>query len=188
MRMFCLRLCAGLPALRALAHAQADPLTLAMIRKIAPLLLAAVLAGCSGEKASSPDPETSRPSYQTAPAEFRTVAAELTLPATIQADPASVVHVLAPVSGRLVALRVKAGDQVRTGQAVAEVKSSDAASARSDFQKAKVQAEHSSAALRRVTLLYEHGAAAAKDLEDAKAQAASDTSDLERTKERLELL
>jgi len=68
------------------------------------------------------------------------------------------------------------------------VQSSDAASARNDYQKAKAQAERSGAALRRVTLLYEHEVAAAKDLEDAKAQAASDSSDLERTKERLELL
>lgn len=209
MRVFCLRLCAGLPTLCARTHAPADdPLTLpevlnpdpirrtrwselrrqAMIGKIAPLVLAAVLAGCSGDKASSAAPEANPPSYQTGAVEFRTVPAELMLPATIQSDPEKVVHVFAPVSGRLVALRVKTGDQVRAGQAVAVVQSSDAASARSDYQKAKAQSDHSSAALKRVTQLYEHGATAAKDLEDAKAQAASDTSDLARTKERLEML
>jgi len=159
-----------------------------MIRTIALLLLATLLAGCSAEKVAAPDPDTSRPAFETAPVEFRSVSAELTLPATIQPDPASVIHVFAPVSGRLVALKVKAGDQVHAGQPVAVVQSSDVASAASDYAKAKAQADRSGAAFRRVTLLYEHEVASAKDLEDAKAQAASDKSDLERSKERLELL
>ena len=151
-------------------------------------LACALLAGCSGEKATEPAKSADMSSFQTEPVQFRKVSTDLTLPAAIQADPASVVHVFAPVSGRLMALKVKAGDQVRAGQTVAIVQSSDAASARSDYEKAKAQAEHSAAALRRAQLLYEHEVVAAKDLEDAKAQEASDKSDLARAKERLELL
>ena len=159
-----------------------------MMRTTSLFLLTALLAGCSAEQGMPPDPDAGRPAIQTSPVEFRTVSAELTLPATIQPDPARVVHVFAPVSGRLVALKVKAGDQVRAGQPVAVVQSSDVASAASDYAKAKAQADRSSAALRRITLLYEHEVASAKDFEDAKAQAASDKSDLERSKERLALL
>lgn len=146
-----------------------------------------ICVGCSGEKPEAPKPDPA-PSFQTAPVQFRKLSADLALPASIQADPASVVHVFAPVSGRLIALKVKAGDEVRAGQAVAVVQSSDAASARSDYEKARAQAERSAAALRRASLLYDHEVIAAKDLEDAKAQAASDKSDLARAQERLELL
>jgi len=159
-----------------------------MIRRFASFLLVASLIGCTTKKASPPNPEAGSRSLQTAPVQFRTVAVEIALSANIQPDPAQVIHVFAPVSGRLVALAVKTGDTVRAGQTVASVQSSDAASARSDYEKAKAQAERSEAALRRTSLLFQHEVVAAKDLEDAKAQAASDKSDLERTRARLELL
>jgi cobalt-zinc-cadmium efflux system membrane fusion protein len=158
-----------------------------MIRNFSLVLLFALLAGCASEKSSvSAAPVT--PAYQTATVEVRSIAAELALPATVQPDPARVVHVFAPLSGRLVSLKVKAGDRVRAGQPVAVIQSSDAAGARSDYEKARAQSERSEAALRRATLLFQHEVIAAKDLEDATAQAASDKSDLARTRERLELL
>ena len=119
---------------------------------------------------------------------FETVSPELAIPASVQPDPARVVHLFAPVSGRLVALRVRVGDQVGAGAPVAVVQSSDAASARSDYAKAKVQADRSQSALRRANLLYDHHAIAEKDLEDSRAQAASDQSELERARERMQLL
>jgi len=112
----------------------------------------------------------------------------MAIPASIQPDPSRVVHVFAPVSGRLVALRVRPGDVVRSGQSLAVIQSSDAAGALSDYQKAKAAAEHSGSALRRASLLYQHEVIAEKDLEDAKAQAASDDSDLARTRQRLRML
>lgn len=147
-----------------------------------------LLAGCSGKKPEAAESEAPQKAIQTAPVEFRTVSTELAIPATIQPDPARVVHVFAPVSGRLLELRVKPGDAVSAGQAVAVVQSSDVASARSDYQKAKAQAEHSQSALRRATVLFQHEAIAQKDMEDASAQAALDASELERAKERMQLL
>lgn len=146
------------------------------------------LTACSSDKPQAAGNERPARVVQTAPVEFRTVSTELAIPATIQPDPARVVHVFAPVSGRLVELRVKPGDNVRAGEAVAVVASSDVASARSDYDKAKAQSQRSQSALNRVTLLYQHGALATKDLEDAKAQAISDSSELERARQRLHLL
>jgi cobalt-zinc-cadmium efflux system membrane fusion protein len=146
------------------------------------------LTGCSSDKPQAASSDRATRIVQTAPVVFRTVSTELTIPATIQPVPERVVHVFAPVSGRLVELRVKPGDNVRAGQAVAVVASSDAASARSDYEKARAQSQRSQSALNRVTLLYQHGAVAVKDLEDAKAQAASDASELERARQRLHLL
>jgi cobalt-zinc-cadmium efflux system membrane fusion protein len=146
------------------------------------------LVACSGQKPEAAETEHPLKTVQTVPVEFRTVTSELIIPASVQPDPARVVHVFAPVSGRLIELRVKPGDTVIAGQAVAAVQSSDVSSARSDYEKAKAQAHRSQSALSRETLLFQHGAAPEKDLEDAKAQAAQDTSELERAKERLHLL
>jgi membrane fusion protein, heavy metal efflux system len=146
------------------------------------------LTACSGDKPQAAANERAARVVQTAPVEFRTLSTELSIPATIQPDPGRVVHVFAPVSGRLVELRVKPGDNVRAGEAVAVVASSDAASARSDYDKARAQSQRSQSALNRVTMLYQHGAVAAKDMEDAKAQAATDASELERARQRLHLL
>lgn len=187
--MLSVGLCAGPFVLSAWALGRAGyPLTSPVKRKVGYFLLIAVLTGCTGEKGSLPNPEAGSPSFQTAPVQFRTVAADLMLSASVQPDPARIVHIFAPVSGRLIALQVKAGDTVHSGDSVAIIQSSDAASARSDYEKAKAQSERSEAALRRASLLYEHHVVAAKDVEEVTAQAASDKSDLERTRERLELL
>lgn len=158
------------------------------IHKILLSLVIIAGAGCGKEQADAPDKPQANPTVKTATVEFNKVATQFTIPASVQADPARVIHVFAPVSGKLVALNVKAGDQVRAGQPVAILQSSDAASAHSDYEKAKAQAERSQSAVRRVSLLYQHEVVAARDFEDAKAQAASDESDLARTRERLLLL
>jgi membrane fusion protein, heavy metal efflux system len=146
------------------------------------------LAGCGEKAPEAAESERSQKIIQTAPVEFRTISTELAIPASVQPDPARVVHVFAPVSGRLIELRVKPGDSVRAGQAVAVVASSDVSSARSDYEKAKAQSQRSQSALSRVALLFQHGAIAQKDLDDAKAQAATDSSELERARARLHLL
>lgn len=144
--------------------------------------------GCGSQKTENAAAASPALAIQTARVESKTVSSEMIIPASIQPDPSLVVHVFAPVSGRLIALRVKPGDAVRSGQALATIQSSDAAGALSDFQKAKAAAEHSDSALRRASLLYDHEVISQKDLEDAKAQAASDNSELARTRQRLHML
>jgi membrane fusion protein, heavy metal efflux system len=150
-----------------------------------PALLA--MAACSSGKQQATETKPAL-AIQTTRVEQRTVSPELAIPASVQPDSRSVVHVFSQVSGRVVSLRFKPGDTVRSGEPVAIIQSSDAASARSDFEKAKAQAQHSESALRRATLLYQHDAIAQKDLEDASAQAASDKSDLARARQRLQML
>lgn len=146
------------------------------------------LAGCGSKKPEAAENDHARRTIQSTPVEFRAVSSELIIPASVQPDPSRVVHVFAPVSGRLLELRVRPGDAVRAGEPVAVVQSSDVSSARSDYEKAKAQSHRSQTALNRVTLLFQHGAVAEKDLEDAKAQATLDSSELGRAKERLRLL
>lgn len=158
-------------------------------KKILLVVMAALgLAGCGEKTPQAMEGDPSQKIIQTAPVEFRSVSTELAIPASVQPEPERIVHVFAPVSGRLIELRVKPGDSVSAGQVVAVVASSDVSSARSDYLKAKAQAQRSQSALTRITGLFQHGAIAEKELEDAKAQAASDSSELERARERLKLL
>jgi cobalt-zinc-cadmium efflux system membrane fusion protein len=157
--------------------------------KLVLLLSAAIwLAGCSGHKDDNSESKHPTLAIQTARVESRTVSSELSLPASIQPDPSRVVHVFAPVSGRLLELRVRPGDAVHSGQPLATVQSSDVAGALGDYQKAKASAGRSERALARASLLYQHGAISEKDLEDAKVQAASDSSDLARARQHLQML
>jgi cobalt-zinc-cadmium efflux system membrane fusion protein len=61
----------------------------------------------------------------------------LDLPAAVEADPARVVNVLAPLTGRVVALKVALGDRVKQGQVLAIIASGDFAQARADVDKAQ---------------------------------------------------
>ena len=112
----------------------------------------------------------------------------LELGATVQPDPTKVFRIFPPASGRILEIRVKPGDMVKRGEPLAALDSSDAASARSDFAKAKIEADRASSAADRERVLFEHGAVAEKDYIDAKALSNSAAAELTRAQERLEVL
>jgi membrane fusion protein, heavy metal efflux system len=95
------------------------------------------------------------------------------LPTVIQANGAvtpdvnRTIHVTSQGSGRVVDLKVRLGDYVDKGQPMLSIYSADLAGAFSDYQKAVVDEQLSKKALERTDLLYSHGAAAQKDLEQA---------------------
>ena len=120
--------------------------------------------------------------------EQKAVSDTLDLAAKVQPDPTKVIRIFPPASGRVISIATKPGDHVERGQTLAVLTSSDVASARSDFAKAKIEAERSTRALDRERLLFEHGAAAEKDYVDAQAQADSARAELSRAQERLDLL
>ncbi len=155
-------------------------------------LLAALpwMAGCGHSSGQTPTTEQT-PSGE-APVRYVKVVEEslpetLDLAAKVQADPTKLVHIFPPASGRVVAIEVKPGDHVKRGQTIAILNSSDVASARSDFAKAKIEADRAMRAVGRQKLLFEHGAAAEKDYIDAQAQADSARAELARARQRLEL-
>lgn len=148
------------------------------------------VTGCS-----QPKEETKKADDQPADGPVRyvkvvqqTVPETLDLAAKVQADPTRVVRIFPPASGRVTAIEVKPGDYVNRGQAVARLSSSDIASARSDFAKASIEVDRATRAMERQKVLFEHGAAAEKDYIDARAQADAAHAELDRAKQRLELL
>ena len=154
------------------------------------IVLAASLSACGGganaQKQNSDSKQQSP--IQFAQVSLESVQNEVAVPAKVQADPEHVVHIYPSVSGRLISLNIRPGDAIKAGQTVAIIESSDAASARADYDKSRIEAQRSQQAERRATLLLQHEAMSQKDYEDIKAQAESAKSDLARTEQRLRML
>lgn len=89
----------------------------------------------------------------------------LELPASVEADPARVANVLAPLTGRVVALKVGLGERVKQGQVLAIIASGDLSQAYADDDKARDAFNLASKALERARGVQQAGGAAAKDLE-----------------------
>lgn len=156
------------------------------------LCLLFCLAGC-GHSSDNSVSAVSEKQPQDKPIRF-VQASEQSLPETldlaakVQADPTKVFRIFPPISGRILELKVKPGDPVQRGEALAVLDSSDAATARSDFAKAKVEAQRAANAADREKTLFEHGAAAEKDYIDARALSETAAAELARARQRLEIL
>lgn len=91
-----------------------------------------------------------------------------TLPAQVVPDEDHTVRVLSPVTGRIVAVTARPGDRVQAGQALATLRSGDAAQMTSEVAKARATLMVARAALARATDLFDHKVIAARDLEQAR--------------------
>lgn len=107
------------------------------------------------------------------------------LPAQVVPDEDHTVRVASPVAGRIVRLIVRPGDHVRAGDALAELRSSDAAQATSDAQKAATLWTTARAALARAIDLHEHKVIAARDLEQARNDEAQARAEAARSRARV---
>jgi membrane fusion protein, heavy metal efflux system len=105
--------------------------------------------------------------FKTAKAEMRALPTELAANGTVTPDVNRTIHVTSLGGGRVVDLKVKLGDAVTKGQTLLVISSPDLAAAMSDYQKAVADEVLSRKALDRAQLLYDKGAIAAKDLENA---------------------
>jgi cobalt-zinc-cadmium efflux system membrane fusion protein len=133
-------------------------------------------------------PETEKKPVHYLPVSEQAVEDWLELGAKVEPDPTRMFRIFSPASGRIVGVQVKPGDAVKKGETLGTLDSADAASARSDFAKAKIEAERASRAADREKVLFDHGAAAEKDYLDARAVSDSGTAELARAKQRLEML
>ena len=150
------------------------------------------LAACRESRQNNSDPASSAQSPDNP---VRYVAAieqpmrdRIELGAKVQPDPTKAFRVYPPASGRILGIEVKPGDVVKKGQTLALLDSSDAATARSDFAKAKIEAERAARAADRDKVLFEHGAIAEKEYIDSRAQSDSAAAELARAQQRLAML
>lgn len=127
---------------------------------------------------------------------------EISAPAKIEVNPNRVSHALLPVPGRVVKVEAKLGDSVVQGQTIVVIESPALGEAESAYiqaeagmRQAELTASKADADWSRTKTLFDHGAAAEKDLLTAKsasdlAKAAVDQAKIarEQARQRLELL
>lgn len=136
-------------------------------------------------------PQTSTPQQrvvETTVVHRRQTASQVVLPARVVAIPTEVVRVYPLISGRVLSLRILPGQQVRKGEQIGSLQSSDAGQARADFEKAKIEAARADLQLARAKELLAHDVMAQKDYDDLKAVADTDHAELERSRQALHLL
>ncbi|HKX43259.1 MAG TPA: efflux RND transporter periplasmic adaptor subunit [Burkholderiaceae bacterium] len=107
------------------------------------------------------------------------------LPATVEADPARLVKVLPPITGRIVSLDKRLGDTVKAGDVLFRLDAPDLAQAMSDAQKANATLELARRALHRQEDLGSSEIAAQRDIEQAKNDFEQASSEAARTAARL---
>lgn len=110
------------------------------------------------------------PGLQTLRVRATIVSSSLALTGEVEADADLTARVGSPVSGRLVTLRAKVGDQVRAGQSLATVASRDVAEVNAALTRARAEAQAAAGRLQSVRALAAVGALTAKPLEEAKTQ------------------
>lgn len=116
------------------------------------------------------------------------VNSQLVLPAHVMANPTQMVHIFPMISGRVLSLQILPGQEVRKGEKIGALQSTQAAQARSDFEKAKIEAARADLQLARAKELLAHDVMAQRDYDDLKALDETDHSELERARQALHLL
>jgi cobalt-zinc-cadmium efflux system membrane fusion protein len=115
-------------------------------------------------------------------------AAELNVTGVVSPDVSRQVPVPSLASGKIVEIDARLGDEVKLGQLLFKVRSSDIAGAFSDYRKAVKNEELTKIQLDRAQLLYDNGAIAKSLLEIAQNAEDNAKVDLETTQEHLHLL
>ena len=109
----------------------------------------------------------------------------LEVPAHVTADPAHVVHIFPPLSGRIFGLNILPGQTVVKGQVLAQLQSNDIAVARSDFEKAKIEVLRADSALKRGKLLLAHDVLSQADFDELAATDQVAHSELDRSRQHI---
>jgi cobalt-zinc-cadmium efflux system membrane fusion protein len=166
-----------------------DRMNTIQIRTESLLLLALVAAPLTACKSSAPPPaEATQPAnagIETTVAHVQHSTDYLEIPAHVEADPSHVVRIFPPLSGRMLGLRVLPGQEVKKGDVIAQLQSSDIAAARSDFQKAKIEVMRTDRALTRGKLLLDHEVLSQADYYELEAADETAHSELDRARQRI---
>ncbi len=126
--------------------------------------------------------------FALATVEDRPMVDELHVTGVVAPDVNRAVPVLSLAGGRAVDIRVKLGDEVRKGQVLLVIDSTDVAQAFSDYQKFQADEIFAQQQLARSRDLYDKGAVAHQDLEAAEDVARKAQVDVATAKQRLSVL
>ncbi len=138
-----------------------------------------------GERVVVPENSPLRRTLAVAAVVQETVAAPFTLPAAVEADPAKLVKVLPPLTGRIVSLNKQLGDEVKAGDVLFSIDSADLAQATSDAAKAQATLALTKRNLERLRELDKSEIAAKRDVEQAQNDYTQAVSEADRANNRL---
>jgi cobalt-zinc-cadmium efflux system membrane fusion protein len=141
-----------------------------------------------GNKIMIPEGSPLRERLSVIAAEAQTVSSPLVLPGIVESDPARTAAVLAPLGGRVLALKVALGDRVVQGQALAVLESADLAQAYDDNDKAADSFRLTGMNLARQEDQFKLGAASERDRDQARSDHAQAEAEYDRTRARLKTL
>lgn len=140
--------------------------------------------GCkSGDESAPPDQPKANLKVETVRAQ--SIDDVLQIPGRVEADPEHLVHIYAPISGRLINLTLTPGEEVRRGQTIAMLQSGDVAQARADFDKAHIESIRADRALDRGKLLAAHEVMSQADFQELTAVDAAAHAEQERARQRV---
>lgn len=170
---------------------------------ILPCLAAALLtAGCGQSKGTSAQSQTDATAASSRNTEYVASDAKgiqtttvrptsipdyLDLPAHIEPDPTTVVHVFAPAGGRIVEMKVRPWDRVEKGQTLATLESSDLARAVADYHKALADNQLKQKELARSQDLFDHHAISERENQQAQADAEQAKAEVEAAREQVQV-
>lgn len=140
--------------------------------------------GCN-HGAAEPTADAAKVNIKVETVHAQTIGNTLELPGRVEADPAHVVHIYAPLSGRLLDLTLTPGQEVRQGQTIAMLESGDVAQARSDFEKARIETQRADRALERGKTLLAHEVMSQADYQELAAIDDADHAEQERARQRI---
>jgi cobalt-zinc-cadmium efflux system membrane fusion protein len=173
------------------------------------VFLAILIGGCTGEKTSSTNksessggahlirekgsiivPETSplRKALKIEPVEEQLLERQVNVPGEVEADPAKMIKIISPVSGRIVKLHKKLGDVVTKGEALFSLDSTELSQSFSEATKSQEALILAKRNLDRQKELNTAGISARKELDVAESEYNQAVGEAERTKARLALL
>ncbi|HYM30580.1 MAG TPA: efflux RND transporter periplasmic adaptor subunit [Candidatus Cybelea sp.] len=139
----------------------------------------------NGRQTTIPDGSPLRGKLTVAAVAQKQIQRTLVLPAAVEADPAHLVKILPPLSGRITQMKVQLGQRVEAGQPLAVLDSSDVGTAYADYNRAKVLLELAQKNRERQRGLAKIGGAADKDLQQAETDFATADAEYQRAEARL---
>jgi cobalt-zinc-cadmium efflux system membrane fusion protein len=163
---------------RALKHFSAQRLLVL----ISVLILAP--AGCKHD-AEQAAPDQPKANLKVETVHAQSIGNTLELPGRVEADPAHLVHIYAPLSGRLMNFTLAPGQEVHKGQTIAMLQSGDVAQARADFDKARIEVLRADHALDRGKILLAHEVLSQADFQELTATDAAAHAEQERARQRV---
>jgi cobalt-zinc-cadmium efflux system membrane fusion protein len=149
-----------------------------------------ICLGCHDQASTSPESDDSpqKAAIEVSSVHPQSVTDRLVLAARVVPDPTRVVHIYSQITGRLVELYVRPGQDVTKGQTIGLIQSSEIAAARGDYDKAKIEAARSDRQLDRAKLLLQHEVMAQRDYDDLEAADQAAHAELARTIQRIHML